>query len=316
MTKIYFVFILFNLTTANSFGQTPAALEIDIMNTQKSITGIGTVIFDSIIVKGKKQLGRKYVTIGSGLVTYSKVGATSIYSFVTAKHVINFFIENKIKSIYIRPSWADTIKTTEYFGVEIPLVNSDGTPNYFLYPESNIDLGTIIMLPNYADTMFVKQINNTVIFPYNQMTTSFLGEQVWIAGYPDHIDIEFQNRFFYSMSTFKPGHIAWKPAPNMDNKDLNHITLIECNATHGNSGGPVFSLNNQRLELEGILVGGYEESNKIYINNRTVTDSSTKNDLVSKGRSGVSIMEKAEYVKRLEAYVEAQIIEIINKTKK
>jgi hypothetical protein len=315
MKKIYFLFIIIAFSTLKSDGQSPADFETYIINTRKSITGIGTLVFDSIVVNGEKKLVKKYVTIGSGLVTYTTIGSSEVYSFVTARHVINFFTDNNLKSIFIRPSWADTIKTTDYFGIEIPLKNSDGTPNYFLYPEQNIDLASIIMLPMYADSTFIKEKKNTIIFPYNSMTKSYLGEQVWIAGYPNHIDNDFQTRFFYSISTFKPGTIAWKPSSNMENSDLNHITLIECNATHGNSGGPVFSLNNKELELEGILVAGYEETNDIYLNDKTVMDSTTKKNLISKGRSGVSIMEKAEYVKQLKVYVESKINEIIKNKK-
>jgi len=305
--KVYIIIVFLVFIGSKNYCQTPLDMEHDILLTRKCLTGIGTVIDDTMFVNGKKEKVKRFLTIGSGLITYTNAGTTSLTSIITAKHVIKFFLDNNIKSIFIRPSWADTIKTTEYFGVEIPIKNSNTTSNVFLYPEENIDLGCIVMLPMFFDSLYNSQSMNMGQLGYNQMTTSYLGEQVWICGYPDHIDLEFQSRFFYSISTAKPGHIAWKPSLNMDNKDLNHITLIECNATHGNSGGPVFSLNNKVVELEGILISGYEEENSVYINNQKVTDSITRNNVIAKSRSGVAVIEQAVNVKNLKVFVESEM---------
>lgn len=240
---------------------------------RRSIIGIGTVVTDSIFVNNKKVQIRRFITIGTGLITYAKYDTITLTNIVTAGHVIKFFTENKIKSIFLRPSWADTIRTTEYFGVEVPLTNFDNTPNTFLYPDNHVDLGCILMLPTCYNEVYVKKIikDGNKLFPYNAMTTPYLGDQVWIGGYPGHIQSEIQSRFLYSIATFKLGYVAWKPSSNMANTDLSHITLVESNATYGNSGGPVFSLH-AKIELVGILVGGYEDVDSVYLNNKPVFD--------------------------------------------
>jgi hypothetical protein len=275
---------------------------------RRSVIGIGTVISDTLINNGKKTPIKRFVTIGAGLVTYAKIDTIVLTNVVTAGHVIKFFIENKLTSIYLRPSWADTIRTTEYFGVQVPLINSDKTPNIFLYPDNKADLGCILMLPIYYDKIYIEKIlkDGNKLFPYNSMTTPYLGDQVWIGGYPDHIESKIQNNFLYSIATFKPGYISWKPSTNMANTDLSHITLVESNATHGNSGGPVFSLQ-EKLELVGVLVAGFDDIDSIYLNNKPVIDPVSRQALIAKSRAGVSIIEKAEYVKKLIEFVQSEI---------
>ena len=98
------------------------------------------------------------------------------------------------------------------------------------------------MHPTYYNEVYINKFSKEPrkLFPFNLMTTPFLGDQVWVCGYPSHIDM---NKFLYNVSTFKPGYITWKPSENMTNEDLYHITLVESNATYGNSGGPVFTLH-------------------------------------------------------------------------
>lgn len=303
---ILIVTILFlNLT---SICQTGNKSEQNYLNMRSYVIGIGTVIIDSIYQNNKKVAIKRFETIGSGLITYVKHDTTALTIIVTARHVINFFTEKKIKSIFLRPSWADTIKTTDYFGVEIPIINSDNTPNTFLYPDIKVDLGCILMLPKYTNMVYYEKLisGSNRLLPYSAMTTSYLGDQVWIGGYPGHINSNIQNRFFYSIATFKPGYIAWKPSSNMKNTDLNHITLVESNATYGNSGGPVFALHSN-IELVGILVAGYDDVDPVYSDNKPVFDPVTKKALIAKSRSGVSIIEKAEFVKKLIEYVQKQI---------
>lgn len=296
------------LTACRSFSQIGKLIENDFLQMKKTTIGIGTVINDTLIFQGKKTAIKKFIVIGSGLVTYVKYDTSLITNVVTAGHVVRFFLEHKLKSIFLRPSWADTIKTTEYFGVEVPVVNKNNTPNTFLYPNSHVDLGCILMPDYYFDKTFISKAekDKLTLFPYNSMTTPYLGDQVWVLGYPGHIQTEFQSHFLYSISTFKPGYVVWKPSANMDNPDLNHITLLESNATYGNSGGPVFSTDDHQ-QLVGILVGGYEETESVYIGNKQAVDSITRQPFVAKSRSGVSIIESAEYVKKLIDYVQHQI---------
>ncbi len=201
-------------------------VEKNFISMKRYVVGIGTLINDSITQNNKKIGIKRFVTIGSGLITYTKFDTTIIHNVITARHVINFFKSNNLKSIFIRPSWADTIKTTDYFGVEIPLKNSDNTSNVYLFPDSNIDLGSILILPFYANKEYIDidKRENTKIFPYNSMTIPYIGTQVWIGGYPGHIQSQIQNKFFYSIATFKPGYVAWKPSSSITNVDLNHIT--------------------------------------------------------------------------------------------
>jgi len=294
--------------SSNLYSQSGNEIEQDFIKMRKYIVAIGTVVSDSIVIENRKIELKKFVTIGSGLATYVKYDTLMIKNIVTAGHIIKYFRENGYKSIYIRPSWADTIKTIDYFGIEIPIVNQNNTPNTFLYPDNNIDLGCILMLPYYFDDIFIKklEIETDKLFPYNEMKIPYIGNQVWVCGYPGHIEQQIENRFLYSISTFKQGYITWKPSNNMTNKDLYHITLVESNATYGNSGGPVFSLQ-ETIELVGILVGGYNEIDSVYLNNKPLIDPQTQQAFIAKSRSGVSIIEKAEYVKKLLLYVQSII---------
>lgn len=305
---IYLISIISILIQQQSFCQNNLKTEKNFLQMKEYIVAIGTTVNDTIILNNKKTYVKKFVTIGTGLITYIKIDSILIYSVVTAGHVINFFKEKNVKNLYIRPSWADTIKTIDYWGIEIPLLNSDSTPNTFLFPDNEIDLGCILILEEYFNQVFIEKLtkDKLQVFPINSMTIPFIGSQVWLFGYPDHIESSFQNEFLYNISTFKPAYIVWKPSLNMTNKDLYHITLMESNATHGNSGGPVFYLSD-KIELVGILTGGYYEIDSVYLNNQPIIDSISKNALVSKRRAGVSIIEKATYVKQLVQYVQKEV---------
>jgi len=307
--RLYIVSIMFVLFfNVSSFSQKGQQIEQDFLAMKQYTVALGTVV-DDYISAGKTQLlQKKFVPIGSGLLTYTKYDTIVISSIVTAAHVIKYFIDNNLRSIFIRPSWADTIKITDYFGIEIPLVNPDKSPNTFLYPEKNIDLGCVLMFPNYYDEVYINKFSKETrkVFPFKSMTTPFLGDQVWVCGYPSHVEIETMNKFLYNVSTFKPGYITWKPSENMTNEDLYHITLVESNATYGNSGGPVFALH-EFLELVGIVVGGYSELDTVYVNGKPVFDPLSKKPMLTKSRSDISIIEKADYVKKLAEYVEKQI---------
>ena len=296
------------LLTASSFSQSGQQIEQNFLSMRQYTVAIGTVVDDSILVGKIKIPQKKFAPIGSGLLTYTKKDTIVINNIVTAAHVIKYFIDNNLQSIFIRPSWADTIKITDYFGIEIPLLNPNKSPNTFLYPDKNIDLGCVLMFPAFYDEVYINRFSKEIrkVFPFNSMTTPYLGNQVWLCGYPSHIETQTINNFMYCVSTFKPGYITWKPSKNMTNKDLYHITLVESNATYGNSGGPVFAIH-EKIELVGILIGGYDEIDSVYLNGKPVFDPLTKQPLLVKSRAGVSIIEKADYVKKLTEYVEKQI---------
>ena len=196
-TKIFWTFLFGIIHIQIAYPQRNKDFEQDYLTMRKSVIGIGTVITDTLRNNGKKIPIIRFVTIGAGLMTYAKYDTIVLTNIVTAGHVIKFFIENKLTSIYLRPSWADTIRTTEYFGVQVPITNSDKTPNTFLYPDNKVDLGCILMPPSYYDKIYLEKIlkEGNRLFPYNSMTTPYLGDQVWIGGYPDHIESNIQNNF-------------------------------------------------------------------------------------------------------------------------
>ncbi len=306
--KIIILAIIFLFNKTGSC-QSPDDIEGIFNNIRSWVVSIGTITTDSVLENNKYITIKRYNSIGSGLMTYVKKDESIINCVVTAGHVIKYFKDNKLDSIYIRPSWADTMKITEYYGISIPVLNTDKTPNTFLYPENHIDLGSIIILPNFFNEEFIRvaREHSNRMFPIQSIKPPYVGSEVWICGYPGHLESEFQNKFLYSILTFKPGHITWRPSENLNNKDLDHITIVESNATFGNSGGPVFTIFTKHVELVGILVGGYSEYNSVFLNGKPVLNNSTKQPLVAKTRAGVSIIEKGEYVNKLLQYIESEI---------
>lgn len=306
ITKILFLLLFVFTQSLESYGQ--FLVESNFVEAKKYLVAIGTVGDNQVYEQGKKTTKRNFNEIGSGLITYLKYDSTTFKVIVTAKHVVNFFLEHHLDTFFIRGSWADTVKTTDYFGIPVPKAYGP-VPNVYVYPDPMIDLAVIIVPGSSYDSMSIvhyskKETNR--VFPYNNMAVPRLGDQVWIYGYPEHVETLLENQFLYYIATLKPGYISWVPPVNFSNRDLNHITIVESNATHGNSGGPVFSFNLKynRLELVGILVRGYEEPNAILINGKPLTDSSTHQNAYSLTRSGVSIIENAEYVKKMIDYVQ------------
>lgn len=234
----------------------------------RSVTvALGYVTIDTTKYSNNKTaILRKFRAIGSGLVTYCK---------------------------------ADTFSTIDYHGLQITLFEDDGPPNIFLYPNKNFDLAGICIAPRHWTQFYLtKRIESGhPVFPINSILTLNLSNQVWIYGYPDHIENNFQNNFSYCISTFKPGYVTWVPYSGMKNQDLNHITLVESNATHRNSGGPVFSTISDKIIPVEILVQGYEEPVNLYLQNNPNPIKDNSGALFfSMIRSGVSIIEKAENV--------------------
>lgn len=261
MRSIIILYILSFISCAG-YAQSAKDLETDFINLRKFSVSIGVAINYSDTINGKAINKNKFIVIGSGLMTYTKYSDSIVFnSVITAGHVVKYFRDNKITNIWIRPSWADTIKTNEYLGISIPLTNPDNTPNTFLYPDLKIDLGCIVLLPSYYNDTFNKYLieAKNPLFPVNAMTAPYVGNQVWIVGYPGHVENQLKD---YAICTIKPGYIAWRPNSGTTNADLKHITLVESNASFGNSGGPVFSLQ-ECIELIGILTGGYSENEPV-----------------------------------------------------
>ena len=259
-------------------------------------------------IRGATIHKRNFIEIGSGLISYILADSNTVKIVVTARHVVNFFLQNHLDTIFIRPSWADTMKTTDYFGIPVPKALGP-LPTFYVFPDLNIDLASILVPGSSYDSMTIvnesKDGNNSV-FPYQDMSVPELGDQVWIYGYPEHIENSLESQFLYYFATLKPGYIAWTPPAKFSNSDLNHITIVESNATHGNSGGPVFSFNVllRKIQLIGILVDGYQEVNDIVLNGKPLEDTATHKKAYAIARSGVSIIENAEYVKKMIEYTQ------------
>ncbi len=295
------------LAFATLQGRTQTAEEREKVFTtmQPYIISIGTTIIDTIVEKGRKKSVIRYISVGSGLITYVPHNGLKTIAIITAAHVTDFFKKKGLTSLMIRPQTADTLKTTDYFGEEIPL------NNIIRYPDSLVDLSCILA----ADTFLLGKnfdLDNIKLFPINSLSVPYLGDQVWIGGYPSHVENNFQKDFYYNIATLKPGYIAWKPSATQKNPQLNHITLVESNATFGNSGGPVFwsnwapindSIVESNIYLAGIMVAIYEETETVFAGDRPAVDKGSNQTLVAKGRSGVSIIEKAEYVRKLIEFV-------------
>jgi hypothetical protein len=252
---------------------------------------------DSVVVdpvKGRKEL--RFVLVGSGLVTYVKSTKNLIPAIVTAKHVISEFINRKKTHFYIRFSWADTILTSSYFGMPVPLIIASSTNSYIFHSDSNIDLGCIILTNSDAVANdYYKKLGGGVLgYGYTLMNNPLLGEEVLIYGYPGHIET-YTNQAAYNICTFKKGIVAWT-AKNKTNTFLDNILMVESNASYGNSGGPVISLKN--YSLIGILVGGTSEIAELKLNGQTLVDNQ-KRPYYIENRSGVSTVIKAESVKDL-----------------
>lgn len=309
MFKVIIIAIISLAAWKITCGQNREDIEFNFLEMRKYIVGIGAIIND-VEKKGNQTYPiKKYISLGSGLVAYVNDDSIIIPVVVTAGHVIKKLIEYNLKDFYIRPSWADTISTKEYFGLKIPMIDpSYNSYNYYLYPDTTVDLGCIFMLPNYFDKVFENRMikEKIKVLPFNSLSTPYLGEQVWIGGYPGHVQSGLSNAFHYSISTFKPGYIVWKPSINMDNPELKHKILVESNATFGNSGGPVFSLND-KVNLVGILIGGLSDSNPVFIGKKKIIDSVSKIEYSTETRAGVSYIVKAEYVQNLLHFVQKLI---------
>ncbi|MEI9911751.1 MAG: hypothetical protein WDO71_20145 [Bacteroidota bacterium] len=157
---------------------------------------------------------KKFKSIGSGLITYVKYDTVIIKTIVTAGHVLKYFHDNNIDSFHVRLSWADSIRTIDYFGISVPRFINKKVVTYFHHSDPTIDLACILIPNNFffdkIVTQYVNEGHNPVIFPYNSMTVPETGDQVWIYGYPGHIEANFQNEFHYCITTFKNGTVTWK----------------------------------------------------------------------------------------------------------
>lgn len=119
---------------------------------------IGVIDSDTITNKNQtKKIINNFRPIGSGLLSYTKIDTSIFYVIISAKHVFNEILNQKFSHVYIRLFWSDTLKTDEYQGLQIPLYEKDGDPNFFIHPNYNIDLGCLFISDRYLTDFFLKK---------------------------------------------------------------------------------------------------------------------------------------------------------------
>jgi hypothetical protein len=277
---------------------------------REGVVAIGYVGVDTQIVNNTKIPVEHFISVGTGLVTYVMKDSILLTAIITAGHVVKFFWSQNLPPI-IRPAAADTFKTTDYYGIPIPLESPDFSgPSMFLFPDPRIDLGCIVFPKRTirTDDPNIKTIYSHIKpFPYHNMTTSFLDEDLIICGYPSHIDANMDQNFNYIFCTFKHGFVTWTPNKTMKNPDLNHISLLESNATFGNSGSPVFVETPEKPFLVGILVSVYIEMDSVLEINKPAGLKPNGPALFAKSRAGVSIIENASMIQDFLVYIHQTI---------
>jgi hypothetical protein len=245
----------------------------------------------------------EFFVVGSSLVCYIPIeGRPSLTCIVTARHVLNYFLENRMTEVYIRPSWADSIKTTNWFGVKSPLYLDGFNPTYFTPSDTNIDLACIVMVGK-NDTVIQSYYKNHSLKmqDYNSIKNPELGDKIVVAGYPDHVDNVFRH-FHYSVCTIKEGNVSWVSDIKIDSKIIDNFILIESTATHGNSGGPVFDIAAPpTIKLIGIVSGGWPDDTQLPLMSDTnkVVDPNTNRSLYVISKSSVVTIVKADLIKKL-----------------
>jgi hypothetical protein len=253
----------------------------------------------------------KFIEDGTGLVTYMKLDSVEVHCIITAGHVIDDFVNSNQKGFYVRPSWADSLKTSEYLGTFIPL-KVNGLTMFFKPEDHSVDLGCILYAIDTSDhvarSYYAK--NKAKEFPLNGIQNPLLGQKVVVFGYPLHVENQFA-KYNYSVCTVKPGIVGWVPNSDL-NSEIDNYILIESNATHGNSGGPVFTdpdLDNQAQQLVGIVHGGYDDDTMLplKIGNKIMGDTVSKKPYYVVTKSGVTTIVKAKLVRSFISEIEGKI---------
>jgi hypothetical protein len=232
---------------------------------------------------------------------------------ITAGHVIDYLVSLNLDTCYIRPSWADSIKTSVWVGMPC-ILRKYGNNLYFRPKDKSIDLGCLLASPIDKVSLQYYAQNPYRSFPYNSIDNPSLGEEVIILGYPGHVENEF-NKFDYSVCTIKPGMVSWISLSKI-NSEIDNLLLVESNATHGNSGGPVFSKSGKNMgNLIGIVVGGLPDDTPlpIMIGNKTLVDSASKSIYYTIAKSGITTVVKAKLVRDFIEEVNSKVKSMLGK---
>jgi hypothetical protein len=243
----------------------------------------------------------KFQEEGSGIMCYLPYKGNNdsgvVEVVITARHMINYFLDSNIQTINIRPSWADSIKTTDWTGVPTNLM--DGTLRRFFVPKDpHIDLACILLgnLDEVSSNYYSKA--KFMNFPYNHIANPNLGDPVIVAGYPSNVENAF-SQIGYSVCTLKPGMVSWISNYKV-NAEIDKVLLVDCNASYGNSGGPVFSTPIfGEPKLIGIQSGIYWDDPAVLELNGLKMADTLGHAYYVRPRSGSAIIVKAEYVKNL-----------------
>jgi Trypsin-like peptidase domain len=233
----------------------------------------------------------KYFVDGSGLMTYLKVGTNLYRCIITAKHIVDTLKKYNL-DCYIRPSWADSIKTTRYFGMKVQLKASGNFIDLFTPKDSTIDLALILYDYDSVASNYYDKTKDIPVVAHNDIKNPQLGQNTLIYGYPSHVENPF-NSIDYSVCTLKNGIVSWVTSFKLDST-IDKFLLVEANASYGNSGGPVF---NQGGQLIGIQIGIYNDDPTLLMLNGNVLVDSTKHPYYITSRSGVCLILKAEIIR-------------------
>ena len=178
---------------------------LDFTNAKRYIAQIGWV-----------ELG-KFRPDGTGLSTYILEDDQIRMCILTAGHVVDDFLETNRDSFYIRYSWADSIKTTEYFGMAVPR-KYKGLTAFYRSPDPNVDLACIILVSKDSTTQkYLDQTSNGHFIPYplRFVKEPNVGDQTLMLGYPVNIE-SLLDTFNYSVCTVKPGIVSWSTKTQID----------------------------------------------------------------------------------------------------
>jgi hypothetical protein len=241
----------------------------------------------------------KFVEVGSGLLSYIKYKGQPRACIITARHIVDSLLSWQ-RTPYVRPSWGDSIKTTEWIGIKTPLIQN-GTNMYFVPSNPNIDIAIIILGKTDRTSTNYYRNSNAFIFPLNSILNPELGDNVIVVGYPQHVENAF-TKYNYSVCTIKPGMVSWI-ANYKINSEIDNLMLIDCNATFGNSGGPVFG-----IPALGGLIPLIGIQSQIYWDDPIVIDPTTGKAVIPSlkkavniqiTRSGVALVVKAQVIRDL-----------------
>ncbi|MHA4811737.1 trypsin-like serine peptidase [Flavitalea flava] len=242
----------------------------------------------------------KFEEHGTGLITYFLIDTCQVVCIITARHIIDDFVNTK-KSFLIRPAWADSLKTTDYFGILTPL-ELNFKKNYFTAKDTGVDLGCILLHIDFDPVAkMYYQSNKLFTFPLNLIVDPEVGMSVFIPGYPQNME-KFLNQAGYSQCTNLHGSITWMAQTNNPSV-LDNYLMINSDASHGNSGGPVFTNPKNDLDsirLAGIVHGELMENQEFFlkVNGKNYIEPSTGKPIsVIIPKPGSTLIVKASVVR-------------------